>query len=61
MTKADQERQMVKGIRECEERTKIKEMERRKWAEMSRLLAEHRALAVKLSESFLRLQKELKP
>lgn len=68
MTKTDQERQMVRSnkeredrnlsarIRECEERTKIKEMLDRKWAEMSRLLAEQRANAEKLSVAFLNLK-----
>jgi len=68
MPKIDVENQMVKGnkeredrnltarIRECEERTKNKEMLRRKEAEMSNLLAEHRALGVKLTDSFNRLK-----
>ena len=70
MTKAEQERQMVKGNEERQERTlgvrieEIQEQEREqireqlqeKFAEMSRLLAVSRDNAQKLSESFIRLK-----
>lgn len=45
---------------EAEERTRNWEKLNEKWAEMSKLLAEHRANAVKLTESFNRLKEAYK-
>lgn len=56
MPKIDIVDQMVQGIEEAEERTRIKEKLNEKYAEMSRLLARLRADAKNLSESFLRLK-----
>lgn len=68
MPELNAEEQMVQGNKERGERNlgaRIREQERaqektnEKWAEMSRLLAQHRHNAKKLSESFLRLKKAM--